>query len=228
MAITLHSTAEAATKQGVKMLVYGNAGAGKTTLCATLTPYNPVILSAESGLLSLTGYQLPYTVINTVQDLMDAYNWLASSREAAQFGAVCIDSISEIAEVVLSNAKANAKDPRQAYGVLIDEVTKAVRAFRDLPGRHVYVTAKCELQKSDMGPSKYAPMMPGAKLGAALPYLFDEVFFLGISPPAADGTTFRFLQTVATFDKDCKDRSNKLEAYEPPDLNHVIHKIIGA
>ena len=49
MAINLKRTSQVHA-QGVKMLVYGEAGAGKTTLISTL--FKSIILSAEAGLLS--------------------------------------------------------------------------------------------------------------------------------------------------------------------------------
>ena len=227
MALAIHSTQSAAQTAGVKILVFGGAGAGKTTLISTLQPFNPIILSAEAGLLSLSRFNLPFMQITTPAELAEAHRWLMCSAEAQQFGAVSIDSISEIAEVVLAKAKATAKDPRQAYGTLIEECMASLRLFRDLPGRHVYVTAKQELQKAEMGLSKWLPSLPGSKLGGQIPYLFDEVFYLGISPPQPDGSTFRYLQTTATFDRDCKDRSGMLDAYEPPDLSLIINKILG-
>ena len=74
-------------------------------------------------------------LIRTVDDLTEAYNWACSSPEAAQFDTIYIDSISEIGEVVLSNAKAQVKDPRQAYGELIEKMMVTLKAFRDLPGK---------------------------------------------------------------------------------------------
>lgn len=50
MAVELRSTA-GFVQEGVKVLVYGQAGAGKTRLIQTLP--TPVIISAEGGLLSL-------------------------------------------------------------------------------------------------------------------------------------------------------------------------------
>lgn len=52
MAINLRNTNDVSIN-GVKVLVYGQAGAGKTHLIRTLP--HPVILSAEGGLLSLHG-----------------------------------------------------------------------------------------------------------------------------------------------------------------------------
>tara|TARA_R110002012_G_scaffold157836_1_gene319110 strand:+ start:124 stop:291 length:168 start_codon:yes stop_codon:yes gene_type:complete len=52
MAINLQST-NTVSARNLKLLVYGQAGAGKTSLIPTLP--KPVILSAEGGLLSIVG-----------------------------------------------------------------------------------------------------------------------------------------------------------------------------
>ncbi len=103
MAVNLRNTNTVAIN-GLKVLVYGEAGAGKTTLIKTLP--KPLILSAEGGLLSLRKENLPFIEIHTVEELRDAAKWLETSAEAKQFESVALDSISEIAEVVLSNEKA--------------------------------------------------------------------------------------------------------------------------
>ena len=56
MAIQLKRTG-AIARDGVKLLVYGQAGAGKTSLIPTLP--NPIVLSAEAGLLSIAGADVP-------------------------------------------------------------------------------------------------------------------------------------------------------------------------
>jgi hypothetical protein len=233
---TIMSTQGIGAANGVKMLVYGRAGRGKTTLCATCP--NPIIFSAESGLLALSDHQLPYVEVKTVDDLTDLYNWCKSSSEARQFQTICIDSLSEIGEVVLSNAKAqkvNGKliDPRQAYGLLIEQMTKTIRAFRDLPGFHVYMSAKQEFNKDETtGVMMNGPSMPGAKLSQQLPYFFDEVFQLDIgklapnpSVPGDTGQSYRFLRTQPDFQNDAKDRSGRLDPIEEPHLGKIIQKI---
>jgi len=229
----LRNTRGIGVENGVKMLVYGKAGRGKTTLCATCP--NPVIFSAEGGLLSLNGYDLPFVEIKNINDLTDAFNWAQDSAEAGQFETLCIDSLSEIGEVVLSNAKntkgANGKliDPRQAYGALIEQMTAAIRAFRDLPRFHVYMAAKQELTKDEAtGVTLNGPAMPGAKLAQQLPYFFDEVFQLDIAKDPTTQTDYRFLRTQPDFQNDAKDRSGKLDAIEAPDLGNIIRKINAA
>jgi len=223
MAITLKSSGDVAASQ-VRLLVYGQAGAGKTSLIPSLPA--PVILSAEGGLLSIAGSNLPFVEINSVETLREAYQWLTESSEAAQFQSVALDSISEIAEVVLANEKATAKDPRQAYGALQDVMGGIIRAFRDLPGRHVYFTAKLEKSQDEMGRILYSPSMPGAKLGQQLPYFFDLVLPLRVEKDA-EGNTVRSLQCQSDGLWTAKDRSGRLDPWEPADLGHIIRKIQG-
>jgi hypothetical protein len=221
VAINLKSTGNLAGN-GVKLLVYGQAGAGKTTLAPTLP--NPIVLSAEGGLLSIQDAELPYIEITTMAELQEAYKWLAESAEAAQFESVAIDSISEVAEVCLNYEKKINKDPRAAYGAMQEQMADIIRAFRDLPAKHVLMTAKLEKTQDEMGRILYAPSMPGNKTGQSLPYFFDEVLALRVEKDA-DG----FAQRALMCDSDglwlAKDRSGKLEAWEAPDLTVIINKI---
>lgn len=54
MAIKLTTTKQATADNGIKIVCYGQAGAGKTVLCATTPDHaKTVIISAEAGLLSI-------------------------------------------------------------------------------------------------------------------------------------------------------------------------------
>ena len=221
MAINLKSTGNLAGN-GVKLLVYGAAGAGKTSLIPTLP--NPIVLSAEGGLLSIQDAELPYLEITTMAELQEAYKWLAESAEAAQFESVAIDSISEIAEVCLNYEKKVNKDPRAAYGAMQEQMADIIRAFRDLPAKHVYMSAKLEKTQDEMGRILYAPSMPGNKTGQSLPYFFDEVLALRVEKDA-EGATQRALMCDSDGLWLAKDRSGKLDAWEAPDLTVIINKI---
>ena len=191
MAIKLVSTRDAAAIQGVKMLVSGPPGAGKTRLCATLP--NPIILSAESGLLSLAECDLPAIEIKHI----------------------------------LSNELSQTKDPRKAYGALSDHMTKLVRTFRDMPGKHIYMAAKQNRIQDELSNALlYGLSTPGKKLANDLPYLFDECFALRAEKDA-EGNIQRWLQTQRDAQYDAKDRSGKLEMFEPADLGAIIKKIVG-
>jgi hypothetical protein len=111
---------------------------------------------------------------------------------------------------------------------LIEKMETLIRAFRDIPGKNVLVSAKMEPSKDELtGIVKYGPSMPGAKLGPRLPYFFDEVFRLGIGK-TPQGQEFRFLQTQPDLQFEAKDRSGALQTWEPPHLTHVFNKIINS
>lgn len=221
MAINVKTTGSLAAN-GVKVLVYGQAGAGKTSLVKTVP--KPIVLSAEGGLLSIQDADLPFIEISDMDTLKEAYTWLAESEEAKQYQSVALDSISEIAEVVLNTEKKATKDPRQAYGAMQEQMADIIRVFRDLPGRHVYMSAKLEKTQDEMGRVLYAPSMPGNKTGQALPYFFDEVLALRVEKDG-EGVTHRALMCDSDGLWLAKDRSGKLEAWEAPDLGAVIAKI---
>lgn len=221
MAIQLRNTNDVHTFK-VKALVYGQAGAGKTTLATTMP--NPVIISAEGGLLSISGSNIPFVEISTMDDLMEVYQWI-SAGEGSVFDSVVIDSISEIAEVVLNDEKKRNKDGRAAYGEMASKMTGIIRDFRDLP-KHVLMTAKLEKSQDEMGRMLYSPSMPGSKLSQMLPYYFDTMFALRVEKDA-DGNTHRALMCDSDGLWQAKCRIHGVQQWEQPDLGAIIRKIGG-
>ena len=222
MAINLNSTSDL-SGNGVKALVYGQAGAGKTTLSASMP--HPVILSAEGGLLSIKDSGIPYLEISTMSDLWEAYEWLTEGG-GTEYESVVLDSISEIAEVCLNSEKKSNKDPRAAYGAMAEQMADIIRAFRDLPNKHVLMTAKVEKTQDEMGRVLYSPSMPGNKTGQSLPYFFDLVLALRVEKDA-EGVSQRALLCDSDGLWLAKDRSGKLDAWEPADFSAIIEKIGG-
>lgn len=222
MAIKLTTTKK--SSKFVKTLCYGDAGVGKTVLCSTAP--NPVIISAESGLLSLAHFDIPVIEVQTVEDVQEAYQYITESEEAKKFETICLDSITEIAEVLLSQYKSEDKDPRKSYGRLSDNMNILVRSFRDIPDRHVYFSAKmARIEDEYSGVATFRPAMPGKNLVNGLPFFFDEVMALRIAK-TDDGGSYRYLQTQPDVQYTAKDRSGKLDLIEKPDLSNVFKKIL--
>lgn len=208
----------------LNILVYGESGVGKTYLCSTAP--NPLIISAEAGLLSLADFNIDVFEITKRKDCDEIYDFLTMSKEAKKYETICIDSLSEIAEVLLTDEKKRNKDARAAYGVMNDEMQIVVRGFRDLP-YHVYFTAKNKKQEDEsVGTIYHMPSLPGKQMLENLPYFFDLVCKLDFGK-LADGTRYRYLSTVGDRNHVAKDRSGKLHPAEKPDLTYLINKIVS-
>ena len=218
------SPADAVQDQGAKILVYGMAGAGKTYLART-APGKVLVISAEAGLLSIRDAQNVEAIeVKSAAEVVEVYEALRSGK--LQYDTVCLDSISEISELLLQAEKAKHKDARKAYGEVQESVTNVMRAFRDLQ-MHVMFICKEDKVNND-GVFEQAPKMVGTKLGQSITYFFDEVLALRVIEDAdAEGNPVqaRWLQTRIGQGYVAKDRSGKLEAFEEPNLTKLIEKL---
>lgn len=239
MQTQIQSVYNTTSLNGIKCLVYGRAGAGKTVLGSTAP--NPLFISAENGLLSLRkviedirahsgnpNFDIPFIQITDIQSFRNAFNWVMTNPQAKQFQTFVLDSISEIGERIVAEERRKTKDPRQAYGALFDEVMQIFRDFRDkLPGKHVLFIAKEEIFKAGVtGAVRYVPSFPGQALLPHSPYMFDETWRLIVGKDA-EGHDFRGLMTQPDFESEAKDRSGRLAPLEYPNLTYLFAKMMG-
>jgi len=232
MAVQLKST-KGGGSDGVKILCYGESGAGKTHLIRTMVKEGKtIILSTEKGLLSLVDVDIPYISIDSMDDLSEAYTFLVSDPEGAKFVNIALDSITDIAEVCLNAEKKKSNDGRAAYSNLADRMGEMIRAFRDLPGRNVYFSAQLDKVQDEKARMLYGPSMPGKTLTQQLPYFFDLLLALrveSVADPEAPGgvKVMRMFQTQTDGLWQAKNRGGRLEMWEEPDLGAVIRKVRG-
>jgi phage nucleotide-binding protein len=212
----------------IKALVYGESGIGKTFLASTAP--TPLIISAESGLLSLQDYTIAVIEVKTKQDIIEVYNFIMQSEEAQKYETVVVDSISDIAENVLLDLKKNPPDknphPQAAYGHMGDFILPMIKNFRDIPEKHVYFIAKTKRVTDEYsGITSWMPSCPGQQIGNALPYEFDFVLPMRIGETEKQ-EKYRYLQSEADFQYIAKDRSGRLSSQEAPDLNKLFQKAL--
>ena len=124
MAIQLTSTKDAAALSGMKFLVHGPAGAGKTRLCAT-TGEPTVIISAESGVLSLREFDIPVIEVKSLDQLYEAYAYVTETEEGKAF----VTRYREIREGCLINAL-------KADDALNHDIGELARLLRVLSGMY--------------------------------------------------------------------------------------------
>ena len=202
----------------------GPNGSGKTTLAKTLNHEETIILSAESGLLSLSGVSIDAININKYKELEEAFIWLG---EQTKYKNVFLDSLTEIGEILFNELKPNYE--RSQMFTLYDEystkMTKFIKALRDFHKYNIYCTALDSLTKKDFT-EVVSIDLKQKSLAKRLPALFDEVFYLKTAE-AEDGQLKRALMTNNEELDFLKDRSGKLDKWERPDLGAITEKIFS-
>ena len=222
MAIKLITTETSQTH--VNCLLYGASGVGKTFAASTCP--NPLILSAEDGLLSLSDFKLPVIKLDNRHTINEVHEWLKKSKEAKQYETIYIDSISEVAETLLHEEMQTNRDGRAAYGEMANLMTLTIRGYRSLPFHTVFTAKVKKVVDDSTGTITHMPSVPGQLLLNNLSYLFDEVFLMEIGQ-MKDRTKYRYFQTLGDRRYTAKDRSGKLAEKEKPDFTSVFNKILS-
>lgn len=213
-------------------LVYGESGAGKTSLAKTLNPEETLIISCEAGLLSLAGTDIATIEVKNFIEFQEIYEMLESDDIQHKFKTIFLDSLTEIGERCIEMLKSKSEYQEKSktiamYGEYSDKMRGFIKAFRDLSHYNVIFTAQSKIDKDDVGRRYVAINIVGGKTQAQIPYFFDEVFYLHVGKDPEDEHVVRRIQTGDDGNINAKDRSGKLELYEPADLNHIIGKILG-
>jgi energy-coupling factor transporter ATP-binding protein EcfA2 len=226
MAIEVKSTKGAAKSNGVKVLVVGGSGVGKTNLFRSTG--RTIIISAEGGDLTLNDVDVDSIRVKSLAELKEAYIYV--SEHSKDYDTVGIDSITEIGELIVAELKkmpeySEMKDGMKLWMKFSEIMLQIAKSFRDIDGLNVVILALPESIKNGFE-EKIMPMIPAKKVQAKLGSLYDEVFLIRVND---DGEREFVCQPTADFD--AKDRSGKLDPVEPygkeDGLTPIFKKILG-
>lgn len=209
------------SKEGLRIsaLIYGKSGSGKTTLASTLKD-KTLIISAESGLLSLHDFEIDYVTIDSMIKLADVLSWLEKGTE---YKNIFVDSITEIGQLLvveLQKKYPDRKDSFPLWGDYSNIIRKIIKRFRDLSPYDVYITALDKVETDELNNRFVIPDLNG-KVASQLVQFFDEVFYL-----TCDKEGKRSLLTGGHDKITVKDRSGKLQRFEEPNLQLTKEKIL--
>lgn len=207
------------------VLITGLSGVGKTSLVKSLPEKETLIISMESGLLSLSGTNYPVVEVKTKAQLDEVCAYLHKEHP---FKFVFIDSLSELGDVLLNELK---KDPHlgqpknalQLYGKYNEQINSYVRYFRDL-SCNVVMTC-LEATVTDGLEKTAAYHLPGTNIKNSLKGFIDVCLHYKIYENEAK-EKFRKLVTSSEESILAKDRSGKLKPFEENNLLMIFNKIL--
>jgi len=221
------------------VLVYGEPGSGKTTFAGTcIKKFKPIILSAESGLLSLRDMgDFDYIKIEKFQDLIDAHDYLALKDNP--YDTVIIDSLTEIQQECMAHIIQSKDDEVVAlgdyklpnikdWGALGSVMTKTIKYFRNMD-KNLIVTALADrVTNEETLETKIQPSLQG-KLKDTVAAYFDEVLYLHTRERIKDDKkeTVHVISTENNGKWIAKDRSGKLASLVKPDFCEIYEAIYG-
>lgn len=230
----------------LNFLIYGDSGAGKTTLAASASDVeemSPVLLvDAEAGTLSI---RKKYQGVDVIK--LTHYGELVAIRDEIRKGTlpyktVILDSITEMAKIGMDDIMVRAvqqatqkgeyRDPDLPtigeWGKSTNQVRKLVRAFKLLP-IHVIMTALAQVDMKRPSKPTIKPDLSG-KLADELPGQVDEVFYMYTKDNKVDGseevTTNRYILTDQHNNTFAKDRSTHLPKVITEPTMSVIYELI--
>lgn len=143
----------------VKMLVYGQAGAGKTTLA--LSAPRPLLLDFDGGIGRVNISHMTDTVqVSTWQDALDVLK-----EDLSDYETIVVDTVSKMIEAI-TNHICGSRQPRlQDWGKINGEFQSFTRSIAAL-GKHVVYVAQRDSVTSDDGNTIYTPSMRAKNLSA--------------------------------------------------------------
>src|ERR1700677_1235748 len=160
---------------GVKAVIYGPAGSGKTPIINTAP--RPLLLATEPGLLSMRTSNVPTFCGYSASAIDEFFQWFFQSAETKNFDTLAIDSTSQMAEVYLQAALKTNKHGLAAYGEMATNTLKHLNTLYFTQYKHTYLIAKQEII-SENGLTIRRPYYPGKQLPVELPHKYDQILHL--------------------------------------------------
>jgi hypothetical protein len=221
----LKAAGEFAQNFGVKAVVYGPAGTGKTPILNTAP--RPLLLACEPGLLSMRGSKVPTYEAYEPKRIDEFFKWFFNSTETKNFDTLGIDSTSQMADIYLQDALKNNKHGLKAYGEMASSTMEHLRTLYYTRYKHTYLICKEEIKDLD-GQSMRRPYFPGQVLPIDVPHMYDLILRLAkTNVPGMQGEVLAF-QCIGSYNILSRNRTGNLSQYEEPNFAKLVDKAMNA
>lgn len=217
-------------KSGGKVfaLLAGPAGIGKTTQATTFPRDEMLIISLEKGLLSIKGSGFAAVEITTYTELIEILEKEVKANTWIKH--ICIDSLSEIYDLVNKEAKDKFK-PSQNFAKFDDVKSKTFYAIRLAKQLDVNCFFICHTKEEKDGMSLVEELAFDGKLPVDMKKHFDLVIHMKMMPDT-NGVNQRVFVTCQELSKVAKKRVSpwlgiETSPIEEPDLYKLTKKLLG-
>ncbi len=184
MSFKIEKASKASSNAPIKALLYGDSGAGKTTLAVTGPGPVLVLLTERQAITSINASNPEADIIyvNTAQDVRNVVGALRNGdKSLAKYKTLVVDSLTETQRLIQDDILKKARRDTmqlQDYGKLADATKGLIRTLRDLP-INVICTALMEHDNEEAtGKRHYSPIFIGKKTGREIAQWFTIIGYL--------------------------------------------------
>lgn len=159
--------------KGFTILVYGEAGTGKTFDIQYVK--NPIVISAEGGLLTLNNLDIPFIEVSDWNSFIEALKFVFND-ESMKDKTICIDSLSVLSDMCYEfYLKKTPNNTMKAFQELSENFPKIIDLLQK-KNRNVYLIAQQNVEKDEDGVIiKYLPLIKGKFSTVRIPYIVDFI-----------------------------------------------------
>lgn len=225
----------------LNFLIYGDSGAGKTTLAGSadeVPSMRPVLfIDVEGGTESLRNTYPSVEVlrVTTWREMQEVYNVLHSGRH--EYSTVVLDSLTEIQKFNMYNVMADLiqdkphMDPdipgMREWGKNIEQLRRFVRGFRDLKMNTIFTALVRTDKDPKTGTMSMKPSMSGKVADEVAAFLDIVLYYYVKQVGPSDSAEFkRLLLCQKTEQQVAKDRSGRLPLVVEDPTMKTLYDII--